>query len=289
MIVLCADPFDARRHDAAFDHEAAAAAALGLGRILVDHNALDRAHDGPAAVRRSRFPDHPATAFYRGWMLKAGDYALLHAALAARGVTLLNDPRQYAACHHVPGSYATVSRWSAQTVFAPADAGVDDLLAALAPFGRQPVVLKDWVKSQAAGYWDTACLITDAGDADKVAATVSRFRELQGADLVGGLVFRAYVPLAKAGGETEEWRAFCLDGRVIGCWPRLAAAGDAPPPGLVADVAAVLPSRFATADFARRADGGGWLLVETGDGQVSGLPGGVEPDALLRPLAEAVS
>ncbi len=44
--------------------------------------------------------------------------------------------------------------------------------------------------------------------------------------------------------------------------------------------------RFATADFARLAEGG-WLLLEVGDGQVSGLPDRADAKALYEALFRA--
>lgn len=101
---------------------------------------------------------------------------------------------------------------------------------------------------------------------------VSRFLDLQGDSLTGGLVFREYIPLAVADGQTMEWRAFVLDGEPLGCWPRFAGVAHRPPPdGLLEDVARSLPTRFAAVDFAL-SETGDWLVVETGDGQVSGFP-----------------
>jgi hypothetical protein len=44
-----------------------------------------------------------------------------------------------------------------------------------------------------------------------------------------------------------------------------------PPLGLFAETATAVRSRFFTMDVARRVDGD-WMIVELGDGQVSGLP-----------------
>ena len=287
-ILLCCDPFAPRTVDAAFGAEHAAAQARGLPIALFDHDGLDRTHDAGAALRRTRIEavgEVPGLAVYRGWMLRADDYRRLYEALLERGLRLINTPEQYAACHHVPDSHPHIKRWAAPTTWVPAK-HLDDpaaIQAALAPFGNEPVIVKDWVKAQAA-YWSEACFIPSAADAVAVARVVGRFRALQGDSLAGGVVFRAYVPLAQVGGEVEEWRAFVLDGQALGVWPRFAGVPSAEPPAaLVAEAAAALPSRFATVDFARRADGG-WLLIETGDGQVSGLPDGLQADTLFSAL-----
>ena len=289
-ILLCADPLAPRSPDPAFGEEAGIADRLGLRRLLVDHDVLERGPDAGAALRRAAV-DGPGLAVYRGWMMSAEAYGRLFTALSGRGVRLINTPEQYAACHHLPAAHAFVGRWMPQTAWVDQDRIGDDaaLFSALAPFGHAAVTVKDWVKSQATGYWSEACFVPSAADCVAVRRAVGRFVELQGDSLTGGLVFRRYVPLATTDGVTEEWRCFVLGRQVLGCWPRFSAttATETPPPDLLEAVARALPSRFATADFARRADGD-WLLMETGDGQVSGFPDGASVREILGSLASAL-
>ena len=119
-MVFCSDPLNPRAPDSVFMREADAAEALGLRRFLIDHDALDRHHSAGAAVRRVR-PEGPTEAVYRGWMLRAEDHELLHAALAAKGVHLVNSPTQYQACHWGPLAYPFIARWAAPSRFATAD------------------------------------------------------------------------------------------------------------------------------------------------------------------------
>lgn len=286
-LLFCADPLHPAAPEPLFARETEAAAALGLHQLLIDHDAIDRQQDPRAALRRIR-SSVPIDAVYRGWMLRAEDYALLYDALLGRGIRLINAPEAYRSCHWAPLAYPAVSRWSAPAAWLDAERISDDraLQTALAGFGDRPVVVKDWVKSQAAGYWREACYIPSAADLPAVRRIIGRFVELQGKSLVGGLFFRAWQDLARVGGQTEEWRAFSFEGRPIGCWPRFAApAAERPPPDLVGAVCAALPSRFATADFARLT-AGGWLLVEVGDGQVSELPAAADPSAFLSALTK---
>ena len=53
-----------------------------------------------------------------------------------------------------------------------------------------------------------------------------------------------------------------------------------------ADVAAAVRSRFFTMDVARRRDGD-WMIVELGDGQVSGLPSEADAGRFYEALARA--
>ena len=289
-IVLCRDPLAPREPDPAFQDDADAAGILGLRALLIDHDTVE-AGNAAHGLRNISF-GQSVHAVYRGWMLRAASYGRLYEGLLERGIQLLNSPAQYERCHHLPAVQPYVGHWSAEMTSVAAGRMRDPraLSDALSVFGDGPVVLKDWVKSQAAGYWAEACFIPRASDAHMVSRVVARFIELQGDALVGGLVFRRYYPLARIAGQPEEWRAFVLDGCVIACWPRFPASQDAlrPPGTLLHDIAAALPSRFAAFDLARRVDGG-WLLIETGDGQVSSVPDGARVSDILSPVAVALS
>jgi len=272
--IFCADPLNPRAVDPEFRAEVEAANAQGFEPVHLDHDQLDHRVDARAALAACRLGE-PGAGVYRGWMISSAAYASLFDALLRRGVRLLTSPAAYTACHHAPGSLVALSKWMAKTRWVEA-AHLDDpaaIRAALEPFGHAPLVLKDWVKSQASGYWAEACYISDASDAAQVRRVVARFRELQGESFVGGLVFKAYLPLRPAGAPSHEYRAFAIGGRPVGCWPRSAGAAllPVPPDALLQEVAAALPSPFASMDFGVD-DGDRWWLLEVGDGQVSGFP-----------------
>lgn len=288
-LLTCADPLEPKRVEPAFRAEVEAARAAGFAVALLDHDELDRRVDPTAALRRARL-DGGGPAVYRGWMLRGDAYVRLSEALAERGVTLLTAPDAYAACHHAPGSYPALAPWMPRTAWLPLDR-IDDaaaLRATLGVFGSSPVILKDWVKSQASGYWNEACFIPDASDAARVDQVVSRFRALQGESLEGGLVFKAYIPFKPSGGLAHEHRAFLVRGAVVGCWPRANGFSSSPPADLLAAIAAAVPSPFASADLAQDLDGRWWLL-EVGDGQVSGLPDAGAAEPLFAALAMALA
>lgn len=285
--IYCADPLAERSVDPNFAEEAVAATEAGFNVVTLDHDALDHRIDAPRALKKTRLVQ-PGIAVYRGWMLRSEAYRSLFDELLRKGIRMITKPAAYDACHHAPGSYAQLSDFMPDTTWVEADR-LDDpaaLAAALSRFGTSAVIIKDWVKSQAAGYWAEACFIPNASKSDQATSIIARFRELQGDTLVGGVVFKAYVPLAPLGAPADEYRAFVAGGRVVGSWPRSTAAGElsGPPADLLADIAARVPSPFASADFG--VDGQGrWWLLEVGDGQVSGLP---HPDA-AKPLFVALS
>jgi hypothetical protein len=288
LIVLCSDPLNATSPDQAFAAEALAAEQLAFRRLLIDHDALDVQLNLERALRRVKTQE-PGKALYRGWMMRAEAYGALYQALDSRGIQLINRPEQYAACHHTPEAYPSIARWAAQTTWVRNEELEDRqvIMSALTPFGSSAIVIKDWVKSQAQGYWDEACFVPDASDRQTVDKIIARFREITGT-LTGGIVFRKFYALSKINGETEEWRAFILDGRVLGSWPRFKGEADPPPIDLLNKIALAVPSRFVSADLARMAEGG-WLLVEVGDGQVSSFPSSLSLPEVFRALGHTLA
>jgi hypothetical protein len=293
LLVLCRDPLEPTLPDRAFQAEVAAIGRLGLPYVLLNHDALVRGEPDRAG-RRVPKHDPPVLASYRGWMVTAGQYRSLYEVLSARGIVLINDPNQYSRCHHLPESYPAIEGLTPRTVWLASDLEIGRIMEALAPLGDAPVVLKDFVKSRK-HEWTEACYIPSASDRRAVERVVGRFLELQGADLAGGLVFREFVEFEPVGVHprsgmpiTEEYRIFWLDGRPISWspyWEEGRYVGEGPPIDEFKAVAAAVQSRFFTMDVARRRDDG-WMIVELGDGQVSGLPRETDADRFYAALAE---
>jgi hypothetical protein len=296
-VLYCCDPLESRRPDDAFAAEAATADRLGIPWALVDHDAVARGEAG-RAVRRVPPQNRLKTAVYRGWMMTAEHYALFHQALLARGFRLVNDPPAFRYCHHLTECYAAIEGETPKTVWLPltGEADLEGVLELLRPFGDAPVVVKDYVKSQKHA-WHEACFIPSASDRQAVERVVRRFLELQGADLVGGLVFREFVEFESVGTHsrsgmplTREYRLFFLDGRPVLCaeyWEEGDYQGERPPVEGFTTLAGKIRSRFFTMDVARR-KAGGWLVVELGDGQVAALPERANIEAFYRGLAAAL-
>lgn len=290
-ILFPAHPLERREPDPSYCDEAGAVDELGLARAVIRVEPLLERGDVQAAVRG--VPAREAgPSLYRGWMLPPDRYASLHAALAARGDQLLNSPAAYRHTHWLPESYAAIEPWTARTAWLPAHALTLDAAVALArTFGTVPLIVKDYVKSRK-HEWAEACFIPSAADEPAVRRVVQRFLELTGTELQGGLVLREFIELELVGDHARsgmplarEWRTFWLDHEPIliaPYWPEV--AGEPPPVASFAQVAAKVESRFFTMDLARRRSGD-WIIVELGDGQVAGLPDGVDPQSFYRAIA----
>jgi hypothetical protein len=107
LIVFCSDPLEPARPDRALAAEIDTTERMGLPHVLVDHDALVRGDEPGRVVRR--VPDRPEVvlAAYRGWMVTPPQYRVLHEALAAKGIRLINDPDRYRHAHELPESGPT--------------------------------------------------------------------------------------------------------------------------------------------------------------------------------------
>jgi hypothetical protein len=281
-LIFCADPLTPTAPDADYAAEVAAVVDAGGAYDLISFERLVYDGDPLAATRRVRPADEPELTVYRGWMLRPDAYAQLYDALQAKGLRLINTPDEYRHCHYLPESYAIIRDVTPRTVWLLYDENysIERVMNLLAPFGDQPAILKDYVKSRK-HEWHEACYIPQANDRNAVERVVNRFVELQAGDLNEGLVFREYVAFQPIGSHaksgmplTMEFRCFVLDGVVLSTsayWDEGEYAERMPPSDLFADVLTQVQSRFFTLDIAQRTDGA-WMIVELGDAQVAGLP-----------------
>lgn len=296
-LLFCADPLATRRPDDLYQAEANDCRKVGWEYDLLDFEELISAQDADVATRHVQPAPEPELALYRGWMMPPDAYARLYEALRTKNLHLLNTPEAYTHCHHLPPSYPIIEAVTPRTVWLPLDEGLgmERIMSALAPFGEQPLILKDYVKSCKHDWWG-ACYIPAANQPAEVERVVTRFLELQGDELQGGLVFREYVPFQPVGTHprsgmplTREYRFFVLDG-VVRCtapyWEGIEDEAPGPPATLFADITPRVQSRFFTMDVAQRPDGT-WLIVELGDGQVAGLPDALLPETFYKALQAA--
>jgi hypothetical protein len=189
---------------------------------------------------------------YRGWMVKAEEYAALVRTIEQCGAKAFTSPQEYLATHYLPKWYPLLCDLTPETRVFPADA---DLVRDLRALGWRAYFLKDYVKSLKTG---RGSIVRDPAEAP---AVIAEMREYRG-EIEGGVCVRQvedYVP-------DSEQRYFVLRG--VG----YAGREGATVPDLIWQCAERLPSRFFSVDVALRRDGA-LRVVEVGDGQVSDLVG----------------
>lgn len=293
LLLVPSDPLAPRVPDQHFEREADSARQAGVDVAVVDHDAI-LAGD-VRAVRRVSPSDGGQTAWYRGWMLPSDAYSRLATELSARGVRLLTGPTAYRTAHELPGWYGTFADLTPASVWSPWAAGRTPTSADVGPLIKPlgdggPGVVKDYVKSRK-HEWHEACFVPDLADTAAATRVIARMVELQGDDLTGGIVVRAFESFVPDdAGRTLEARIWWVGGSAVLITPH----PDAPSgttvevPTEVRDAVGTsvrtLGAPFVTTDLALRSDGV-WRVIEVGDGQVSDLPATQDPAPLMRALA----
>ena len=206
----------------------------------------------------------------RGWMLNISQYKKLYDILLGLGYELINTPEQYKNCHHFPCSYDYVKELTSKAIFIK-EWDADILQDVSNFFGDKSFLMKDYVKSAKGvpGLFEMPSGISG----EELLEKVEKFVEHRGKLFSEGLVFKEFVNLKKYGDNVNEWRLFYYENRLISCSQNSNIKPEDcshPNTNLVKKVAFQIDSNFFTIDVAEKEDGS-WMIIETGDGQVSGL------------------
>lgn len=215
---------------------------------------------------------------YRGWMMKPEMYRDFYNMLEAKGIILINTPEEYERYHMLPGWYEDFKDSTAESVWENQGTLESALTMTKDLFGAY--IVKDYVKSRKHEWYD-ACFVSNINVKQNTEKIIGNFISRQGSDLVGGVVLRQFVKLKQNGFHeksgmplSEEYRIFVFAGRIQimdDYWHEGEQVGisDEEKAWIESQVGK-LKSNFVTMDLARREDGS-LIIMELGDGQVSGL------------------
>lgn len=281
-IIFPQDPINEEMADPRFLDEVTSAINAQLEILLLDYDAIANQDNAARAVRHVPVHSPPITAIYRGWPLTVSQYTTLYDALFSRGVQLINTADTYAFTHHLPRSLPLLEGRTPHTIYMQTDGDLDitALMQFLMTFSGRAVIVRDYAQAEKT-YWHEACYIPSSSDRQHVETVVSKFMELRGDGLAGGLVFREFIDLKPLGDVpvsgmpfTHEYRLFFLDGEHIATvhdWNMDEIPANPPPIEQFADVIKQVNSRFFTMDIAETTHGD-WLIIELDDAQIAILP-----------------
>lgn len=281
-ILFCEDPFQKNRVDDAFEDQFVAAKAHGFDTLLFSFEDLTSADRRSAATKRIPASDQLANVIYRGWMLTPAQYGVLFDDLLSKNFRLLNTVTEYQNCHYLPDSLRFIEGNTPKTVFEKLEneQSLERLVEKSTVFGRKPVVLKDYVKSEKHD-WETACFVPDVSDTAQLRQTIGRLVELRDKYLNEGIVIREFVELkpltihSKSGMPlTEEYRLFFCNKKLVGTynyWEEGEYRHAKPDTAAFEAIAKGVESNLFSMDIARLKNGE-LIIIELGDGQVAGLP-----------------
>lgn len=215
---------------------------------------------------------------YRGWMMKPDMYRDLYERLEKKDIILINTPDEYERYHLFPGWYDEFKNETAQSVWTTGNNTED--VKHVSRFLEGSYIVKDYVKSRKHEWYD-ACFIKNIQDKNALEKVVGTFIDRQGSDFVGGVVLRKFEHLKQIGFHeqsgmplSEEYRVFVYAGRVLAIEDYWTEKADVKLTNeeykWVESIATRVKSNFVTVDLARKEDGS-LIIMEFGDGQVSGL------------------
>ena len=230
-------------------------------------------------IRLDRTPTAMTEAVFRGWMMKPQQYKEFWRELSSSGVKLVTSPAMYEALHIFPNVYPHIVKDTARIQVYPLHSHIDvKAVTSLMP----RFIVKDYVKSvkgtEFPVYFDQN---TKQTEFDK---WMEVFYHYRGDLLTGGICLKEYQDLKMYDGKTNEYRVYYIGNEVATINRNSLQGANTPePPKSLIEKYRNLNSIFYTVDFAEK-ESGQWIIIETGDGSVSGLSEGQNYSAFYRAL-----
>tara|TARA_Y100001933_G_C18867495_1_gene508557 strand:+ start:47 stop:937 length:891 start_codon:yes stop_codon:yes gene_type:complete len=291
-IIFCDSVFDNNIIEPDYEKEKNSALKNGLQFSLISYEELVAGNTSKALKNISK-KESEEFGIYRGWMLTPEEYNNLFEGLLTKGIKLINSTSNYKHCHCLPESFHLIKLKTPKSVWTT-NLDESNILKLAKEFGQNPIILKDYVKSEKHN-WEEACYIENANDKSKVKSTVSKFLELRSNSLNQGIVFRQFEKLQFLTNHSQsgmpltlEYRLFFLKGSLINIfnyWDEGKYNDELPSLEGFKEVAKTIESNFFTMDIAKK-ENGEWIIMELGDGQVSGLPDNADTDIFYYNLKE---
>ena len=260
--------------DEAFRAEANCCDILGIKYELFDH---DTFVESGAFKSTISIPDNECDEIiYRGWMLKPLEYQNFCGLLASKtnfNIFPINNKWEYSNCHCFPMVYDSIKQYTPriQELTSWGDIYTIDI--------KFDFFIKDHVKSiKTADGVEKLDKDIYMRFKDDLVYKIADFVKDRGKLFTGNIVLKEFVDLKRVEGKTNEWRVFYLKGEFLAYFQNsYLKTSEHPPFKLIGDVGKCLQymSNFFTMDFALT-ENDDWILIETGDGQVSGFPEGKE-------------
>jgi len=283
-ILFPCEPYNLKHIDQDFISEYEIAKLLGFNIILFSYEDLVEQN----IVKLNKSP--LSNIIYRGWMLHNFQYHNLYETLKQKyNVTLINSPEQYINCHYFPKLYSVVKNDTPKIVsnilynesmfFKKIDfkdiylsLNIEEWRKIFSNFQKldSDCILKDFVKSEKG---TNLFFIKKDILFDDFVEMMKSFIKARGELFNIGLIFKEYKKLKKYKEVTNEWRAFYLNHKLIILDLNTNTSNkdfNKPPTNLVNKYSNLIDSNFFTLDFAEL-ENNEWIILEGGDGQVSGL------------------
>lgn len=275
-ILFPSDYFNRNKIDTELEQEYIAAKKAGFGVMLFDYSSW---FESKKLVLNQNVDCD--LVLYRGWMMKPELYCEFEKQLKGLGYYLIVDSSSYKRLHEFVNVYSIIRNDTAPIMKFPLHTRMD-VEFIKSTFGR--FMVKDYVKSVKGSdfpvYFDST--ITQA----EFDGWMEKFYQYHGDLLTGGICIKKYLDLKKYDGYTNEYRAFYYHNELM-ILMKSSNQSDAccNPPFELIHKYKILDSPFFTLDFAQLEDDS-WIIIESGDGQVSGITDSSQTETFYRMLKE---
>lgn len=274
--------FNKREIDEELQKEYEAAKACGLYNDLLIFSYEDWFHGEKITLDHT--PNTLIKAAYRGWMMLPEQYKKFYFALRERNVELITTPEEYNTFHLFPQIYPHIAEDTPRMLLFPEGTPID-IDTVKNTFSR--FMVKDYVKSVKGT--DFPAFFDNTITQQDFDAQMEKFYRYRGSLFTGGICIKEFVDLRKYGERKNEYRVFYINGNVATVSRNSGQSDYAPvPPAELIDKYRALNSHFYTIDYAELADGN-WVILEAGDGSVSGLSDFQDYNEFFRKLYFAFS
>ena len=281
MIIFPCDPIKIKLVDPEFKEEFNIAKQVGFPIILFDFDLFNSKSELKITNKINMKASDKKFEYsvLRSWMLFPEKYTMLYRSFHTRNITLINTPSQYENAHYFPNIYPYISDYTPKTTWMYQKELYVDKPVVLSSL-REKIknigdffIIKDFAKSNKKGdQIEKYSQNINLSELYKTIETFIKERKLY-ANFYEGIVFKEFINLKKYNNKVNEWRLFILDGKIISHnLNSNAKLEDVNKPDITKyeNIFKKIPINFFTIDIAEQ-ENGEWIIIEAGDGQVSGL------------------
>lgn len=282
FLIFCSDPMNKNAVDFDYEKEYSIAKSLGFSVMLISLEELLEGNTDKSLSKINAVESHES-ALYRGWMMKPKNYENLYNGLQKKNIILINNPDAYKNGHWFPNSYDKIKDFTPYSNWIHIENlnnDFDQIYRNLSEFGNKPIIIKDYVKSRK-HEWNESFFIPDASDRNHATIVIKNFIDRQGEHINEGIVFREFVNLERLSMHSKsqiplskEYRLFYFQKQFLfqfDYWEDIHYDDEKPDLTIFNRLAQNIGSNFFTMDIGKT-NSGDWIIIEIGDGQVSGLP-----------------
>jgi hypothetical protein len=266
IFLLPCDPTNKRKVDEDFQKEYDALIKMDFKVYLFDHDQFVSYKQLISNIDFSESGD----IILRSWMLNSEQYRELYNTLLRNNLKLVNTPEQYLNCHYYPNVYKHIEK------FAPKSIWFDKIEQMSVDICRSyigaDIIIKDYVKSEKGA--NDIFHLESSLSSNEFFERVLKFKQSRGKLFNEGIVFKEFCNLRKYGEKTNEYRIFVYNHNIISVEQNTDLGyGQVPNYEFIKEIIPNIDSNYFTIDIAEKEDGS-WMILECGDGQVSGISPG---------------